>query len=221
MSHDIEFRPYLRTDLPACADLCNEAFPLVSGRFAGQDVGKVMSGQVDGSRVSSNYQELAIVDREVAGLLFGWVKRGPMLADIWRALNRLLLIGVRCLLGRYGSRRRLIGLVRPGVQELRALTRNMPDSEAQVLLFAVAPRYHGIGLGRALMDRFVNHARRYRVRSVSVPTDETASFWFYEKYGFTRWAEYESPMESYLAGRPIKGFIYRLLLPEAHVLAPE
>ncbi len=212
MSHDIGFRHYLRTDLAACARLCREAFPLVPSKFAGRDIGKVMSGQIDGSRVSSNYYELAVVDREVAGLLFGWVKRGSILVDRWRTLNRLLLIGVRFLLGRYGSRTKLIGIVRPGVQELRALTRNMPDSEAQVLLFAVAPKYHGTGIGRALMDRFVNHARMYRVRSVSVPTDETASFGFYERYGFARWAEYESPLESYLADRPIKAFIYRLQL---------
>ena len=66
------------------------------------------------------------------------------------------------------------------------------------------------------MDRFVRHALRYKVESISVPTDETASFWFSERYGFRRWAEFKDPLESYCADRPIKGFIYQLVLPEAN-----
>lgn len=88
----------------------------------------------------------------------------------------------------------------------------MPVSEAEVVLFAVTPEYQGIGIGRALMDRFVRHALKHRVKAISVATEETASFWFYEKYGFRRWAEYESPLESYLADKSIKGFTYQLLV---------
>ena len=90
----------------------------------------------------------------------------------------------------------------------------MPASEAEVVLFAVAPEYQGIGIGRALMDRFVRHALKHKVKAISVATEETASFWFYDKYGFERWAEYESALESYLADKPIKGFTYQLLVHE-------
>lgn len=171
-----------------------------------------MTGGIEACHALYNYHELAIADGKVAGLLFGRVKRKPVLLDMCQTLKRLLLIEVRFLLGRYGSRRKLIRLIKPGLQALRALRRNMPASEAEVVLFAVAPEHQGIGIGRALMDRFVHHALKHKVKAISVPTDETASFWFYEKYGFKRCAEYKDPLESYLADRPITGFIYQLLL---------
>jgi len=174
----------------------------------------VAEGQIDGSRAISSYHELAIADGEAVGLLFGRVKRKSAPIDMCQTLMRLFSLSVRFLLGKYGSRRKLIRLLRPGLQELRELRRNMPASEAEVVLFAVAPEYQGIGIGRALMDRFVRHALKHKVKAISVATEETASFWFYDKYGFERWAEYESALESYLADKPIKGFTYQLLVHE-------
>ncbi len=215
MNREARFRTYQEADLSVCAGIGVGVFPLVTSRFSGKEVSKVMKGQVDSCHAVSNYRELAIADGEVAGLIFGRVKRKFVLIDIWRTVKRLPLISVRFLLGMYGSRRRLIRFLKPCLEQLRVLRENTPAGEAEVVLFAVAPKYQGSGIGRALMDRFVCHALRYKVRSISVPTDETASFWFYERYGFRRWAEFKDPLESYCAGRPIKGFIYQLLLPEA------
>ncbi|MBE0430754.1 MAG: GNAT family N-acetyltransferase [Dehalococcoidia bacterium] len=215
MNRDISFRHYRQADLPVCATIAGEAFPLVVGRFVGEDMGKVMKGQIDGSRAMSNYQDLALADGKAVGLIFGRLKREPVLISMCRTLKRLILIMGRFLLGKYGNRRKLIRLVKPGLQALRVLRRNRPASEAEIVLFAVAQEYRGTGIGRALMDRFVSQARCHKATSISVPTDETASFWFYEKYGFTRWSEFHDPMESYCAGRPIKGFIYRLVLGSA------
>jgi ribosomal protein S18 acetylase RimI-like enzyme len=215
MNPVIDFRHYRRTDLPACASIAVEAFPLIPSRFTGEEASKVMKIQIDSCHAVSNYYELAIVDEKVAGLLFGRINRKSVLLDMCQTLKRLLLIKVRFLLGEYGSRRKLIELIKPALQGFRAVTRNMPASEAQVVLFAVAPKHQGMGIGRALMDRFVHHTLRYKVKGISVVTDETASFWFYERYGFRRWAEYKDPLESYLADRPIKGYTYLLLLGEA------
>ena len=215
MNREVRFRGYQEADLSVCAGIGVEVFPLVTSRFSGKEVSKVMKGQVDSCDAVSNYRELAIADGEVAGLIFGRVKRRSVLIDVCRTLKRLPLISVRFLLGMYGSRRKLIRFLNPCLEQLRVLRRNTPAGEAEVVLFAVAPKYQGIGIGRALMHRFVRHALRYKVRSISVPTDETASFWFYERYGFRRWAEFKDPLGSYCAGTPIKGFIYQLLLAEA------
>ncbi len=174
-----------------------------------------MQAQIDGCHAISNYYELATVDGEVAGLLFGQVKQRFILIGVCQALKRLFLIFGRFLLGKYGRRRKLLGLIKPCLESWSVLQRNMPVSEAKVVLFAVARRYQGKGIGRALMDRFVEYALRHKAKSVCVPTDESASFWFYERYGFTRQAEYLDPLESYLANKPIKGFIYQLVLDKA------
>ena len=216
MNPDIDFRPYRTTDLPVCASIGVEVFPLAISRFTGEEVGKVMKANIESCYAISNYHELAIMDKQIAGLIFGRVKRNSVLTDMCRTLKRLLLVAGRFLLGRYGSRRKLIKFINPCLHELRMLVRNMPASEAEVVLFAVAPKYQDLGIGRALMDSFVYHTSGHGVNTISVPTDQTASFWFYERYGFRRWAEYKDPLASYCACRPIKGFTYQLLLYKAN-----
>lgn len=215
MSPTTAFRHYRRTDLPVCAGIAAEAFPLQASRFAGEEASRFMRAQIDACHAVANYHEVAVTGTEVAGLIFGRVRRRSVLISTGQMLKRLLLISVQFLLGRYGSRRKLIRFMNPCLDQLRVLRRNMPAGQAEVVLFAVAPKYQGKRIGRALMDRFVHHALRCGVKSISVPTDETASFWFYERYGFRRWAEYKDPLESYLADRPITGFIYQLLLHKA------
>jgi ribosomal protein S18 acetylase RimI-like enzyme len=212
---EIVFRPYRRTDLLACTSIAVEVFSLVSSRFTREDTSRLMKILIDGCHVISNYHELAVADGKVVGLIFGRVERKFVLIDMCQRLERALSILVRFLLGTYGSRRKLVGLMKPALQAVKALGKNMPLSEAEVVLFAVAPEHQGVGIGCALMGRFVCHAAKYEVEAISVPTNETASFWFYEKYGFRKWAEYKDPLESYLADRPIKGFTYLLLLHKA------
>lgn len=216
MSLRVRFRRYQGSDLSACAGIGVDVFPLVTSRFTGNAAAKVMSGQIDSCHAVSNYAELAIADGEVAGLIFGRIRRPSVTIDMIRTLKRVVQISVRFLLGRYGKRSQLITFLNPCLQQLRVLRKNTPVSQAEVVLFAVAAKHQGSGVGRALMDRFVHHALKHKVESISVPTDETAGFRFYERYGFMRWAEFVDPLASYCAGRSIKGFTYRLLLAEAN-----
>jgi len=212
---EIVFRSYRRKDLPVCTNIAIEVFPLVSNRFTRENASRLMKILIDGCHAVSNYHELAIADGKVVGLIFGWIERKFVMIDMCRTVNRALLILVRLILGRYGSQRKLAGLIKPALLAIRALGKNMPVSEAKVVLFAVAAEYQGIGIGCTLMDHFVCHAAKHKVKAISVPTDETASFWFYEKYGFKKWAGYKGPLESYLADIPIKAFVYLLLLHKA------
>lgn len=216
MNTNIDFRHCHRADLPACTGIGVDAFTAVSRMFTEEEEGKMMAAGIEICYAASTYRELAMVDKEIVGLIYGQVEPNFTLIDVCRLFKQLLLILVRFLLGRYGSRRKLIRFVKPCLHEARELKRNMPSSEGVVVLFAVCPQYQGRGIGRALMDRFVRHASGCGVNILSVETDELASFWFYERYGFEKWAEFKAPLSSYLMDRPIKGFTYRLLLHKAN-----
>lgn len=216
MSLRLRFRDYQSSDHSTCATIGVEVFPLVTSRFGGSAVKKVMIGQIDSCRAVSNYAELAIADGEVAGFIFARVKQSSLPVDTVRTLTRIIRVSVRFLLGRYGSRGKLIGYLSPCLRQLRVLRRNTPATQAEVVLFAVAPGYQGSGVGRALMDRLVGHALKHEVKAICVPTDESAGFRFYERYGFGRWAAFTDPLASYCAGRSITGFTYRLLLTQAN-----
>ncbi|MBT9162294.1 MAG: hypothetical protein DDT27_00845 [Dehalococcoidia bacterium] len=206
-------------DYPACASIGAAAFALDAGalerKLNGTTV-KIYEAAVEICDGTSTYGELAIVNGEIAGFIFGRIERHFTLIDKCRLVKKYLSLLGRFLLGQYGSCPKLVGLLGPLLREERELRRNVPPGEGRIEYFAVSPKYQGQGVGRKLMDRFVQHAARWGVQALSVFTGETVSFWFYERYGFHRWAEFKSPLGSYLHGKPIKGFSYRLPLQGNH-----
>jgi len=220
MSTDIDFRCCERADFPACARIGAAAFALDAGALDRKLNGvpiKIYEAAADVCDAVSTYRELAIVDGEVAGFIFGRIERHFTLIDRCCAMKRYLALLGPFLLGRFGRRRKLVKLLGPLLREEQEMRRNVPPSEGRVEYFAVSPKYQGQGVGRMLMDRFVQHAGRCGVQALSVFSGETVSFQFYERYGFRKWAEFDSALGSYLHDKLIKGFSYRLPLHEDHV----
>lgn len=86
-------------------------------------------------------------------------------------------------------------------------------SSAEILLFTSRKLLRGRGMGRRLMDAFVEKAKSERVPCIHVCTDTALSWHFYEAYGFSRVREF--PMKAYaisLHGQEHRGLIYRLML---------
>jgi len=221
MSADIDFRYCDRADYPACAAIGEAAFASDAHAFArkikGIQLHRIYTAAAEVCDGVSTYSELAIVDGEVAGFIFGRIERHFTLIYKCRLVPRYLSLLGSFLLGRFGRRWELVKLVGILLREGQELRGNVPPSEGRIEYFAVSPEYQGRGVGRKLMDRFVQYAGRHGVQALSVFTGETVSFWFYERYGFQRWAEFDSPLGSYLHGKPIKGFSYRLPLHEEHM----
>jgi ribosomal protein S18 acetylase RimI-like enzyme len=215
MSTDIHFRSCARADYPACADVGARAFALDAGALDRNLNGmptSIYKAAVEVCDAVSTYRELAIIDGEVAGFIFGRIDRHFTLIDRCRSVKRYFALLKPFLLGRFGRRRKLVKLLGHLLREEQELRRNAPPSEGRIEYFAVSPEYQGKGVGRKLMDRFVRYAERCGVQALSVFTGESVSFGFYERYGFQRWAEFHSPFASYLHGKPVKGFSYRLAL---------
>ena len=215
MNPKINFQNFNRIDLPACARIGVDVFPLYRGRFTGEEVGKVMKAHINSCYAISTYNKLAIIDDKVVGFLFGRIKRN---FNPFKFLKQILLIAVCYIRGAYGNKKKLIRFIKPCIQEAKELNRNMPPNEGAVVLFAVAPKYQNRGIGRTLMDNFIHHALKCGISILSVPTDETVSYWFYERYGFRRWTEFKDSLLSYCADRPIKGFTYQLVLHKSNIV---
>jgi ribosomal protein S18 acetylase RimI-like enzyme len=216
MNSDIDFRWCNRADYPACAAIGEDAFAsdahALARKIKGIQLHRVYTAAAELCDAVSTYSELAVVDGEVVGFIFGRIERHFTLIDKCRLVKRYLALLGPFLLGRFGRRRELVKLLGPLRREGQEARRNVPPSEGRIEYFAVSPGYQGKGIGRKLMDRFVQYAGQYGVQALSVLTGENVSFWFYGRYGFQRWAEFDSPLGSYLYGKPIKGFSYRLPL---------
>lgn len=84
------------------------------------------------------------------------------------------------------------------------------DDAAQLRYFLVLPGYTGIGLGKHLMDRFVEFLRERRYRSAFLWTtdEQTTAIALYRKYGFV----YTDEKPSTAFGKPLQEQRYELTL---------
>jgi ribosomal protein S18 acetylase RimI-like enzyme len=88
-----------------------------------------------------------------------------------------------------------------------------PRSPAEILMLNSQKEYRG-GIGRAMMDAWVDETRARGYDSTIVNTDSTVSWDFYERYGFKRVREFPTKMFYYsLPGVDARGYIYSLDIP--------
>lgn len=101
-------------------------------------------------------------------------------------------------------------LLKAVVWELPYTLHSSRGKAAQLIDLAVTEGYRG-GVGRALVDAFVEEARKSGLRRVDVGTDSELSWGFYERYGFRRVREFTTHVYDYsLPDRDVTGYIYSL-----------
>jgi len=93
------------------------------------------------------------------------------------------------------------------------LTVNRPDADADITLVVVDSKFRGMGIGKALVDRFVKVAEDAGAHAVLVYTDDKTSNWrFYEIYGFKKVITFYDGISTYFAGQPANAIYYILNL---------
>lgn len=207
----LSIRAYTPDDQNACGVLAHEAWQMFDKVISPADMLSFITATfVQIAAIHSNRLEVACINSELAGYLFGRVDSDFTPVDRLRAALRSLALGVGLLVGRYGLVRKPLTLLYHFIRAEAETKRHPGNSDAEVVLFVVAARYRSKGVGKTLMQRFLNHARERRARRVTLQTDSTCNWRFYEIYGFERIATFPDAVTTYLTGREMEGFIYAL-----------
>jgi GNAT superfamily N-acetyltransferase len=147
---------------------------------------------------------------EARGVLFGTLPSGPV-----DEARYVCLVGA-LMYRRMVSRRREMRpfaravLWRAVSREFLFLSHSPPGRAAEVEALTSQEGWRG-GIGRALMDEFIREARRRGFKRIDLGTDSELNWVFYERYGFTRVAEW--PHHAYdfsLPGREVTAYIYSI-----------
>lgn len=207
---NLSFRPFHPDDLHTCAELSADAWPVVSALVPGQDTVKLMHAYVELGRLPATRLEVACISGKVIGLLFGRVNVEYGTTRKLAALLSGFKIGARAILGKYGRLSKPLIFLRKAIKTDSRVKQHMPESDAVVVLFVVDAEHRGKGIGRALMDRFVNTAKNGGAQTIALHTDQLSSWQFYEKYGFTRHRTFTEVLSSHLKGENVAGFTYIL-----------
>lgn len=211
LNGDPLFRPYIPSDLQACAKLAEEAWPYGRAMFTAPSDISTMTGYIQSTLIYSTWTEVVMTSGEIAGFLFGRIK-GQKTSRSWlRSMREDMGTFPRMLFARNikpgKALKMLFGI---SMTELKVAV-NRPRSDAEIELLIVAGAHRGSGIGKRLVDRFVEAARRAGASVITVYTDDKTSNWqFYERYGFKKVATFYDNVSSYFADVDSNGLIYAL-----------
>jgi ribosomal protein S18 acetylase RimI-like enzyme len=200
---DIHYRPYVDSDLDRCAALAVEAWPIAS--VISENTHSLMRVYVKSSLLFSDYTDMCCADDKVIGFLFGLThKKLPGLKARFE-LNRLFWEFVA---GKYGPSERRFRFLTSFVLTLLKVEWLCFRFDSEVELFVVDAAYRGQGIGRSLVDHFVEHLRDANKRTLYLYTNMVSNWRFYEKYGFIKHGEFHDNELSFLRGTKTHGYIY-------------
>lgn len=209
---DITFRPYHATDATRCAALAADVWPIVRSVVVTDDLARFMRLYIDVCGAAATRSEVVCADGQAAGFLLGRIQRDVGLWDHVRMWSGLLTAGAKLFSGRYGRVHRPVEFARCFLSTEAKARQHSAGSEAEVVLFVVGAQYQGLGLGRALLDRFVATARERGACWLTLYTDPLSNWRFYERYGFTRRATFVDDIDTYFRREKTEGFVYELTL---------
>lgn len=206
----IQFRDFQKKDAQRLAELCAEAWPIFSTILKTENVPKMMESYVLISRIGSTWLDLATINDEIVGFLFGNLKAERTLIDIVKSIFLSLHLSLGFIVGRYGKLTEPLVFFRKAFATERKLEKYTPKASGEIMLFVVDAKQRGKGIGRALLNRFIARAKAVDAKLISVYTDPLSNWKFYEKVGFERQATFIDNLNSYMAKTETEGFVYTI-----------
>lgn len=80
--------------------------------------------------------------------------------------------------------------------------------DGEVVLFIVSSHQQGKGLGKTLINRFLEHCRSKNLNRIYLYTDTECNYGFYDACGFKKAAAFEGTVRTVAGKKPIQYFLY-------------
>jgi len=208
---EVQFRDFRRSDIEICAKISADAWPETANVTGSGDTVRTMTLYVEFYYYSATWLDVACVDGQVVGLLFGRIDRDQGMLGKNRSRLGHVRVYLKLLTGRYWKGADRFKLVRSAMSDDRNIVANSPDADGEVMLFVVDGRFQGRGIGKALMDRFLQQARKANSKRITVSTNDIGCNWgFYDKYGFKLQGSFRDSFTSIVRKQEIKNLIFSI-----------
>ncbi|EPM6098484.1 GNAT family N-acetyltransferase, partial [Vibrio vulnificus] len=167
---------------------------------------------VTSSLSESNFTKVVVINGKVEGFLFGKVGENDLIRTKYSGfLGRLKLIFELFSLRGVGFRQKMNCLNNMHEHDVNR-KKIEPDKSCEVNLFAVNPDVQGGGLGKILMNSFVEHCKSENAHKITLETDKECNMGFYEHFGFKIKGDFYSSLQQEYSRTSGVSFVLELYL---------
>lgn len=187
MENKIILRELRKTDFSALEDVVRKTWNY--DRFATPKAAKKLAKVYLASCLTNQtYAQIAEVNGKPVGIILGKniEKHHCPLRYRWRQITAL------CQLLASKEGRDILGVFK-NIDHIdrELLSQCEKDYKGEVALFALAPEYRGLGIGKKLFLRLMDYMRDEQIEDVYLYTDTSCNFGFYEHQGMKRQQQYQ------------------------------
>lgn len=159
---------------------------------------------------NQNYTQIAEVDGEAVGLLFGRIPKSKGRAKSLKSMPIALYHGIYLFIKGKNERKMLqdFGKMIVAYEKLRKNTGKKFDAE--IVLFIVNSKCRGLGIGKELINNYLDYCNKQKVKSLYVMTDTNCNYGFYDHMGFTKEGSQKVTFDLYSGAMEFDVFIYTM-----------
>jgi len=199
----LSFREYRPTDSQRFVEIMASAWPKLAR--------SIHVASVEWYVGSATWKETACVSDRAVGVLFGKIDSDITSLGRLRIFLTHLTVYLKSLFGLYGRLPHRLTFIKRGISSERKIAINSPEVDGEITFFAVDTAYRRKGIGKALMGRFIDHAKKKGARRIFVYTTDPGSDWaFYERYGFRKHNSFQDSFMSFAWKEEVTAIIYIL-----------
>lgn len=211
---NLVIKPYQETHFSGCVDLIMSTWDFHSEFVGIRDTRIVYEYYLHNCLNWNHHLELVIDDRErVIGILFG-SKEGINFLEELKFARKDKQINKwknkKLIAGEFGDKQ-----IAKKLLARFSLNDSLGEEDAclfdgEVNLFIVTSELQGRGLGKLLMDRYVDFCRFHNLNNVFLWTDMNCNYKFYTKYGFSLHKRFKAYLSDGTKSNIKNGMIFSL-----------
>jgi ribosomal protein S18 acetylase RimI-like enzyme len=163
-----------------------------------------------GSLSDSNFNFVVEENNSIVGFIFGKTKNGELYKTKYSGLmGQFRIIFNLFRINGVSLKNKFEYLKMMNIHELNRFNAE-PDRKYEVNLFAVSEKMQGRGVGKKLMNVFIDKCKCDGVKRITLDTDEECNYKFYEHFGYKKIAEFYSPIQMLYTNKSGNSYVYEL-----------
>ncbi len=196
-------------NLIGLSNLVLDAWPHIYKKFPGIYAQRFSIAYIKFCKLISDRKEFVFDDNKLIACIFCQRIKNKSLNKKIQLLFMVIKYISLWILGYFGKHKYFRGFIRANSNKNKTLVKDYHEESYEISLFLVNSKYRYKGIGKEILNRFIQHAKSNGAKELILSTDELSNWMFYEKTGFYRSSECFDPVSSYLDNSKRKIFVYK------------